>query len=56
MFDFPLWKKLSILVICLIGLIFSIPNFIAEENKLPQIFQNNRINPGLDLQGGRITQ
>ena len=49
--NYPLWK--SVLVICLvsIGIIFSIPSFIYKEDS-KNWFLNNKINLGLDLQGG----
>ena len=53
MLHFARWKILSILAICLLGLLLPIPSFLSEATykKLPSWAQH-RINLGLDLRGG----
>jgi len=54
MHPLPLWKRITILGVCLCGILFALPTFIAKQhlNFLPQFMQNNQVNLGLDLQGG----
>ena len=53
MLDFPRWKTISISIILLLGVIFSIPSFLPEKtlNSLPTFLQA-KVNLGLDLAGG----
>lgn len=48
------WKTFLILATCLIGIIFAVPTFLSEEalDSMPGWFPRERINLGLDLQGG----
>ncbi|WP_432770072.1 MAG: protein translocase subunit SecD [Sphingopyxis sp.] len=53
MLDFPRWKTVSISLILLLGIIFSIPSFLPEKtfDSLPGFVQT-KVNLGLDLAGG----
>ncbi len=53
MLDFPRWKTISISIILLLGVIFSIPTFLPEKTlaSLPS-FMQAKVNQGLDLAGG----
>jgi preprotein translocase subunit SecD len=53
MLDFPRWKTISISIILLLGIIFSIPSFLPEKtlHSLPS-FMQAKVNLGLDLAGG----
>ncbi|RED51045.1 protein translocase subunit SecD [Aestuariispira insulae] len=54
MLNFPLWKKLFVGAVCLLGVVYAAPNFLPEgtlgqgTSGLP----GKQINLGLDLQGG----
>ncbi|MEM9880351.1 MAG: protein translocase subunit SecD, partial [Pseudomonadota bacterium] len=54
MLDFPRWKIALVTGICLLGLVFALPNVIpgAMRANLPGWLPQNTINLGLDLQGG----
>lgn len=54
MLNFPLWKKLSILLVILFGLAQALPNVLDDKTvaELPSFLPKDRINLGLDLQGG----
>ena len=49
--NYPLWKSLLVLSVILLGVIFTIPSFLYKEDS-SNWFLNNKINLGLDLQGG----
>jgi preprotein translocase subunit SecD len=53
MLDFPRWKTISISIILLLGILFSIPSFLPEKTRdsLPS-FMQAKVNLGLDLAGG----
>jgi preprotein translocase subunit SecD len=53
MLDFPRWKTISISIILLLGILFSIPSFLSEKTRdsLPA-FMQAKVNLGLDLAGG----
>lgn len=53
MLNFPLWKSLTILSVCVLGFLFALPNALKPEDRgwLPGMFSNT-VNLGLDLQGG----
>jgi protein-export membrane protein SecD len=53
MLHFTRWKVISILAICLLGILACVPNFLSKEGfeSLPASFQN-KIGLGLDLRGG----
>ncbi|MCF6292598.1 MAG: protein translocase subunit SecD [Robiginitomaculum sp.] len=60
MLHFSRMKQISIWFVIILGLLFALPNFLAEdirgtENKpgvLPKFMPNKTVNLGLDLQGG----
>ncbi len=54
MVNYARWSIVVTLLICLFGLIFAAPNFFsqAEESSLPGWLPQERLNLGLDLQGG----
>ena len=49
--NYPLWKSLIVSIAIMLGIVFSIPSLIYEEDS-NNWFLNNKINLGLDLQGG----
>ena len=49
--NYPLWKSLLVILIISLGVIFTIPSFIYKEDS-GNWFLDNKINLGLDLQGG----
>ena len=49
--NYPLWKGLLVLSVVLAGIIFSIPSILYKDNS-NNWFLQNKINLGLDLQGG----
>ena len=49
--NYPLWKTLLVILIISLGVIFTIPSFIYKEDS-GNWFLDNKINLGLDLQGG----
>ena len=52
MLQFETWKITLISLICVIGVVFSIPNLFSEDEIKNFKFFNKQINLGLDLQGG----
>ena len=54
MLDFPKWKIILVVAICLTGLVFALPNLLSRDTaeSLPKWLPNQQINLGLDLQGG----
>lgn len=52
MLNFSKIKILLISSICFLALIFAIPIFLNENSKIAEFFPKNKINLGLDLQGG----
>ena len=49
--NYPLWKSFLVLTIISIGIIFAIPSILYKDDS-SNWFLNNKINLGLDLQGG----
>ncbi len=49
--NYPIWKSFTVVSLVLLGIIFSIPSLIYDENS-ENWFLKNKINLGLDLQGG----
>ena len=49
--NYPTWKWIIVLVSVSLAIIFSIPTFLYKEDS-GNWFLNNKINLGLDLQGG----
>lgn len=54
MLQFPTWKVALVLVVCALGLIFTIPNMFssAAVQRLPDWLPKRQVNLGLDLRGG----
>ncbi len=54
MLQFSRWKIIGIALICLAGLIFTLPNFFSKEtvDSWPAFFPKKQLNLGLDLRGG----
>ena len=54
MIHFAKWKVTLVLGICLLGLVFAAPNFLASDDAeaLPTWLPHKQISLGLDLQGG----
>ena len=51
MLQFQLWKKLLVVAIAALGIIYALPNLITGGNT-SAFFFGKKINLGLDLQGG----
>ena len=49
--NYPLWKSIIVIFVICTGIIFAIPSIIYSENP-SNWFLNNKVNLGLDLQGG----
>ena len=49
--NYPLWKSLIVFLVIFSGIIFSIPSILYQEDT-ENWFLENKINLGLDLQGG----
>ena len=49
--NYPIWKSFTVLSLVLLGIIFAIPSIIYDESS-ENWFLKNKINLGLDLQGG----
>ena len=54
MLYFAPWKVTMVAVLCLAGVVFTIPNFLSERTaeSLPDWLPHKQVNLGLDLQGG----
>ncbi len=54
MLNFPRWKVLMILSVCILGILTSVPNFLTTEQQeeLPAFLPSQSLNLGLDLRGG----
>ena len=54
MIYFSKWKIVAILGIVLLGLIYSLPNFLGKSTRLgwPEVLPNKTVSLGLDLRGG----
>ena len=49
--NYPLWKSIIVILVIGAGIIFAIPSIIYSENP-SNWFLDNKVNLGLDLQGG----
>ena len=49
--NYPLWKSILVILVIGAGIVFAIPSIIYSENP-SNWFLNNKVNLGLDLQGG----
>jgi preprotein translocase subunit SecD len=54
MLQFTPWKQVTVILICLLGMLLVAPNFIPKErlDQLPSWFPRTQLNLGLDLRGG----
>lgn len=54
MLTFPLWKRILIAVICTLGVLYAMPNFLPTGvmRDMPEWAPGKRVSLGLDLQGG----
>ncbi len=58
MLQFPTWRKVLVLVVCGLGILYSAPNFMAKETAewiqswMPEGGPGKQVSLGLDLQGG----
>ena len=49
--NYPTWKWIIVFIVVSLAIVFSIPTYLNEDNK-ENWFYDNKINLGLDLQGG----
>ena len=49
--NYPIWKSFTVIILVSLGIIFSVPSIIYDDNT-ENWFLKNKINLGLDLQGG----
>jgi len=58
MLELPRWRTLLCLAAAIFGLVYSLPNFLPNDllAKLPSWMPHQRVNLGLDLQGGSYLQ
>ena len=49
--NYPIWKSFIVFLVVILAVIFSIPSFLYKEDSDNWYF-NNKVNLGLDLQGG----
>ena len=49
--NYPLWKATLVILVISLGIIFTLPTLLYKENSNNWFF-DNKINLGLDLQGG----
>ncbi len=54
MVSFPKWKTVLVLLVSVLGIVYTIPNFVSPDKLtgLPEWAPSQQINLGLDLQGG----
>ncbi len=57
MLNYPRWKMIFVMILCVMGVIYSIPNFVSKEAQQSMsiwstLLPGKTINFGLDLQGG----
>jgi preprotein translocase subunit SecD len=54
MLEFPTWKRILVLAICVLGVLYAAPNFLPAGwlQGLPEWAPGKRMNLGLDLRGG----
>ncbi len=54
MLYFAPWKVALVAILCVLGLAFTVPNFVSEKTAegLPDWLPHKQVNLGLDLQGG----
>ncbi len=54
MLQFSRWKQVAIILICLLGVLLDVPNFVSKETlaSWPRWIPKTQLNLGLDLRGG----
>nr|WP_025898680.1 protein translocase subunit SecD [Sneathiella glossodoripedis] len=54
MISFPKWKAVLVVLVCILGVAYTVPNFVPKSSLegLPEWAPSQHINLGLDLQGG----
>lgn len=52
MIHIPQWKRALIILVCVAGILYSLPNFIGGMQNLPSWLPHKTVNLGLDLRGG----
>lgn len=54
MISFPKWKAFLVMLVCILGIAYTVPNFLPKSalEGLPEWAPSKHINLGLDLQGG----
>lgn len=54
MLDFPTWKRVLVIAVCLFGVLYATPNFLPATalQGMPDWAPGKRVSLGLDLQGG----
>ncbi|MEX1108744.1 MAG: protein translocase subunit SecD, partial [Dongiaceae bacterium] len=54
MLNFPRWKVITVVALCVFGVLLALPNVVSKESIawLPDWFPQRQITLGLDLQGG----
>lgn len=54
MLDFPNWKRILVVAVCLFGVLYATPNFLPATmlQDMPDWAPGKRVSLGLDLQGG----
>ena len=54
MLDFPNWKRILVIAVCVFGVLYAAPNFLPASvlQDMPDWAPGKRVNLGLDLQGG----
>lgn len=54
MFYIPTWKAVLIVLVCLLGTVYALPNFFYKKtlDSFPSWFPKQQVSLGLDLQGG----
>jgi preprotein translocase subunit SecD len=58
MINIPRWKVIAILLVCVLGFVYSVPNVVGGDaqnwmkENLPSFLPTKTVNLGLDLQGG----
>ncbi|MGE4218580.1 MAG: protein translocase subunit SecD [Alphaproteobacteria bacterium] len=54
MLQYPTWKRVMVLAVCALGVLYALPNFFDRSlfDDLPDWLPGKQVNLGLDLQGG----
>tara|TARA_Y100001970_G_scaffold184399_1_gene224277 strand:+ start:8013 stop:9566 length:1554 start_codon:yes stop_codon:yes gene_type:complete len=50
--NYPKWKIFIVSLVLSLGIVFSIPSFLYQDDEVNNWYLDNRVNLGLDLQGG----